>query len=122
MARRLDNTQKLTRVLFAALIVAALVIPACMSLSCFGASMSDTGMAGMPSMPLSECLDSALANDGLVALEMQQAVTMLALAVFFGLALVILRGTPRVAMGRAANFRAVEPPPPLDPRGERFLI
>jgi hypothetical protein len=118
---RFDKRHKAMGSLLAALIVVALVVPACMTLACLDTPMSGHGQTG--GMKLVDCLATGALHDGLLAAGTSTlGAVMILSAALVGLVLAVSSSVPLVRMGWVLAPVAAGPPPPLNPRGERLLI
>lgn len=119
MSVRFD-TRKITGALLAALLVVALAVPACMTLACFAAPMSGGGMMG--GMSLLDCLDAAVAHDGLLASQGSALIAAMSLVAVLGLVLTTGFSARLTVVGWVPIASGESPSPPLNPRGVRLLV
>lgn len=118
MTYRFDKPRITMSSLLAALLFVALLVPACMTIACAGDSgFSHTAMSGMS---MADCLGTDVAHTALLAVQ-SSAPTWLMTFALLGLAMVQFIAPPsRVGW----SFARIDtgPPPPIEPRGERFLV
>lgn len=119
MSFQFHKPRTMMRSLLAALIIVALVVPACMTLACLDAPMS-SGKA-MGQMSVSDCLTAGAAHDALIATDSFSLIVMAVLA-FVSLLVATQHFAPASRVRWALASDDALPPSPLDPRGERLLI